>query len=537
MNKKLDSSLNIFFVVIIVSTLFVAINYEIDNGSSIITGDHSQEEVKLTDFSSLNFFDVSTFTNQSHQINVSRVITANQYGYTTSLTEINLRNNASQPIDAFNYTIPSHEFADTKFWRIYSPNKTDSDSMVLAQVEENNSILLVIKIPSIQENQGVSVFIEMDHPNAVTFDEGATLEASAHPYLFNLSFLPLISIPITSYELEWKVGQDTDVKVKNDSIQPTEDFFIGDFLGNTSYGLTFRNITGISTINRSLLNHSEYGEYNLTSLENREFIPAYIPALSRNFTSYLSFEYYQQANTKIEFTELKSVVSVSEWGYVTTTHEIELQNIGLKSGSSLSTALGGATFPKIAFYLPESAQRIGFRDNYGNLTPLVSSDPVLNKKLVEITPRVQIEQQEKYDMYISYRERVSDVMRDLGGGKVQLQIPLSLTFNWTIQRFKFDLLLPHGSRYNLTGIINGVESSIVRESIHNSSIRKKTMLGIFDQTGLEIGFEDFTPLSNRYISIEFNFSLVNFFQVPFSICILFLLIGIIYIFVRNFSFG
>ncbi|MFX0207784.1 MAG: hypothetical protein ACFFDT_17475 [Candidatus Hodarchaeota archaeon] len=537
MKKKLESSLDVFLIIMIVSTIFVAMYHNIDNGSSSINGNYLKNNVKQIDLSSLNFFDISTFTNTSHQINVSRVITANEYGYTTSRTEINLHNSALEPIDAFNYSIPSHEFADTKYWRVYSPNKTDSDSMVLTQIEQNDSVLLVIKFPSVKNNQGVSIIIEMDHPNVVTFDEGAKLDESAHPYQFNLSFLPLISIPITTYELEWKVGQDIDVQVKNDSIQPTNDFFKGNFPENTSYGLNFRNITGLSTIERLSLNHSEYGDYNLTDLEDLDFIPAYVPTLSTNFSSYLSFEYYQRENTKIEFTELKTVVSISEWGYVTTTHDIELQNIGIKSGTSLSTALGGPTFPIITLYLPDSAQKIGFRDNYGNITPSVSSDPVLNKKLVEITPRVQIERQEKYNMQISYRERIADVMNDLGNGKVQLNTPLSLSFNWTIQRFEWNLLLPSGSRYNVTSIINGIETSTSRVSSYNTSIRDRTLLGIFDKTGLELGFKDLTPLSNHYISIEFNFSLVNFIQVPLSICILFLLIGLGYIFIRNLSFG
>jgi hypothetical protein len=536
MKKKLESSLNVFLIVMIVSTIFVAMNNNLATGSSRTNENYLKNDVKQIDLSELNWFEIPTFTNTSHQINVSRVITANEYGYTTSRTEINLHNFGSQPIDAFNYSIPSHEFADTKFWRVYSPNETEAESMVLTQIEENDSVLLVIKFPSIKENQGVSIIVEMDHPNAVTFDEEAILDESVYPYQFNLSFLPLISIPITHYELEWRVGQDTLVNVKNDSIRPTNDFFIGNFPENTSYGLNFRNITGLSTIDRQFLNHSEYDEYNLTALEDLNFIPAYIPNLSTNFTSYLSLEYYQQENTKIKFTELKTVVSVSEWGYVTTTHEIELQNSGIKSGT-LSTALGGSTFPTISFYLPESAQRIGFRDNYGNLTPSVSSDPVLNKKLVEITPRVQIEQQEKYNMQISYRERVADVMRDLESGKVQLNIPLSLSFNWTVQRFEWNLLLPSGSRYNVTSIADGIETSTLRASSYNSSIRERTLLGIFDKTGLELGFDDLTPLSNRYISIEFNFSLVNFIQVPLSICIFFFLIGLSYIFVRNVSFG
>ena len=121
--------------------------------------------------------------------------------------------------------------------------------------------------------------------------------------------------------------------------------------------------------------------------------------------------------------------------------------------------------------------------------------------------------------------------------KVQLQIPLSLSFNWTVQKFEWSLLLPSGTKYNITSITDGVETRISRAASFNSSIRKRTLLGIFDQTGLEISFNDLTPLSNRYLSIEFNFPLVNFIQVPLSICILFFLIGITYIVVRNLSFG
>ena len=113
----------------------------------------------------------------------------------------------------------------------------------------------------------------------------------------------------------------------------------------------------------------------------------------------------------------------------------------------------------------------------------------------------------------------------------------SLNYNWTIQRFEFNLLLPYGSGYNLTSITTGIESRISRESTFNSSTRERTLLGIFDQTSLEIGFENLTPLSNRNLSIEFNFSLFNFLQIPLSICILFFLLGIAYIFIRNISFG
>ncbi|MFX1285410.1 MAG: hypothetical protein ACFFB5_17325 [Promethearchaeota archaeon] len=540
MKRKLESSLNLLLIALIVSTLLVSLNTNIDRGISINNENSSQAEVEKNNEDLLNFFDVNDFTNTSHEINVSRVIIANPYGYTTSYTKIHLHlsENASQPIDAFNYTIPTHELVDSKYLEIYSLNDTDAESTkVIDRIEKNESTTFVIQIPSIEKNQFLSIIIKMDHLNAITFEEKAKLEEATYPYQFNLSFLPLISFPITSYNLQWKVGEDIDVNVENDSIQPTSDFFTGNFSKDTSYGLIFENITEISSINRSSLNMSEFGNYNLTFLQNRPFIPVYIPTLAANLTSYLSFTYFQQANTKIEFTEMKSVVTVSEWGYVNTEYEIAIHNIGIKSGSTISTTLGGSNFPQINFYLPESAKKISLHDKYGNLTPTVSIDSIISKKVLSIKPRVQIEDNEKYDLHLSYQEEVSDLVKDLGGGKAQLRIPLSMNFNWTIQRFEFNLLLPHGSSYNLTSIVRSIEEITLRNSTYNSRIREKELLGIFDKTGFRIIFKDLTPLSNQYLNIDFSLPLLYFINVPLSICILFLLLGLAYTIFRNLSFG
>ena len=556
MKRKIRSGLNLLVIIMTVSTLFVALNSNIDNGLSRTNIENSlPTKEEQQNFDTYNFFKASEFSNTSHQIIVSREITANQYCYTTSYTTIRLflTENASQTIDAFNYTIPSHELHDTKYLEIYSPNDTNVVfTEVLATEEKNKSTTLVIKIPPVGKNQFLSIIIRMDHPNAISFKENAKLEESTHPYMFNLSFLPLISFPITSYEIDWKIGKNIRVISRNDSIQPTKDFFNGDFSGNTSYGLVFKNITEISTIDRNLLNSSNFGGYNLTALENLNFIPAYNPSLANNLSSYLSFEYFQDASTKIEFTELKSEVTVSEWGYVVTRHEITMRNSGIKSGSSLSTTIGGSTFPVIGFNIPETADNIGIRDNYGDLTTIgnveqlkpgqfaVTPDIISPKKLVVIKPRVPISQNAEYDLYLSYRERVSDRIKDLGGGKIKLQIPLSMNFNWTIQRFEFNLFLPHGSMYNLTSVTSTIEQKISREFSQNSPIRKSELLRVFDKTGLKVILEDLTPLSNQYISIDFSisvFPIPYFIMTPLSICILFLGLGMAYVIIRNISFG
>lgn len=548
MKRILGSVLNFILLIMVFSTLFMTSIFSITNGVSQIQVSNFPKETELNGFDSLDFFDTSDFSNISHQINVSRVIIANQYGYTTSYTTIHLSlsDNATKTINAFNFTVPNHERQAMKYLRIYSSKDTETDSTkVLATVERNNSTVFVVQIPQINKNQDLTINIKMDHLNAISFKDDAKLQTSTFPYLFNLSFLPLISFPITSYQLEWRVGEDyegNDIQffLDNDSVQPTVDDFLGNF-SQDGFRILFENVTELSIINRSLLNTLDYGNYNLTLLANRKFIPAHIPSLKSNLTSYLSFNYRQQENTKIEFTKLKSVVTVSEWGTVTTKHKITLLNNGIQSGEDLSTVIGiqaplGVS-PEIIFYVPPTAEKIGLRDNYGNLTPQVAFKSILNKNMVSITPRIQIDREEAYDLDLSYQEQISDITKDIGGGKIQLLIPLSMNFNWTVHQFEFNLLLPHGSSYNLTSLVGTLEDEISRETNNISTARERELLGIFDKTGPRIIIEDLTPLSNQYIKITFSPFPLYFVQTPLSICILFFVLGLAYILIRNLSFG
>ena len=140
MKRKLESSLNFFLIVMIVSTLLVTININVAQGISRNTENFYQTEVEQNNIDLLNFFDVNDFTNTSHEITVSREIIGNPYGYTTSYTKIHLHlsENASQLINAFNYTIPSHELLDTKYLEIYSLNDTNIESTeVLSTIKKN----------------------------------------------------------------------------------------------------------------------------------------------------------------------------------------------------------------------------------------------------------------------------------------------------------------------------------------------------------------------------------------------------------------
>ncbi|MHA2328562.1 MAG: hypothetical protein ACXACR_08580, partial [Candidatus Hodarchaeales archaeon] len=410
--------------------------------------------------------------------------------------------------------------------------------------ENANYTEFVIKFPSVGKKEIVSVIIKMDHPNAVTFTEDAALEEFTYPYSFNLSFIPLISLPITSYKLDWKVGKDiegADVTfgLDNDSIQPTTELYTGD-QSTDLLKMIFRNVTELSTINRSLLN----GMYNLTALEGRKFIPAFSSNIAANLTLFLSFNFYQSAYTRIEFTELVSEVTVSEWGYITSKHEITIFHNGIKSGSVLSSTLGGPTeqFSIIAFHLPDGASGVGLRDNYGNLTPTLTHDPIIGKKILAFIPRIQIDQGEEYQVYLTYREKASDIISDVGG-ELRLNMPLSFNFNWTIRKFELNLFLPHGSsslNFNgiaLSQIVNITETITLRESVESALISQSSLLNIFNKAGVKLSFENLTPVSNNYFRIDFIIHPFNFLTEPLSIIILIFSAGLIYTILRNLSFG
>jgi uncharacterized protein (DUF736 family) len=536
MKKTLSNGLRFSLVALIITTTILIVNNQTFSSEAEPNTEIMNNKLSDIDFAELEYLDVSEFSNTSHQISVSRVINANQYGYTTSRTEIRILNNGTNQINALNYTLRTEEYKGSHYFKITSKNDTNDEITKWETFIHNETTEIVIKFPAVNNEESITLIIEMDHLNAISFDENDGLSESIYPYHFNMSFIPFLSLPITSYDLEWKVGTEIEVSVDNSTFQPTEANITGEFIQDSTE-ILFENIVSLSSINREMLNQSIYGGYNLSALTNLEFIPGYLPNLAENFTNFLSFDYYQSAGTFMVFSSLKTTVVISEWGTVYTTQEIVVKNVGLKSGDILSTDLGGPTFPSLAFQVPETAHTVGMRDNYGNLTPLVTVDPVYQKVLVEIQPRTQIEQGAEYYMILSYQEPSSEIINRLGGGKVQLITSLSMNFNWTIEEFELNILFPFGSSFNREKIQNVTSQSSLRAPISNDHIQKKEFLGIFNKGGISLKFENITPLSNREMKVEFGLNPFYQLNTPLSFTLFFLGIGVIYALVRNISFG
>jgi uncharacterized protein (DUF736 family) len=536
MKKTLSNGLRFSLVALIITTTILIVNNQTFSSEAEPNTEIMNNKLSDIDFAELEYLDVSEFSNTSHQISVSRVINANQYGYTTSRTEIRILNNGTNQINALNYTLRTEEYKGSHYFKITSINDTNDEITKWETFIHNETTEIVIKFPAVNNEESITLIIEMDHLNAISFDENDGLSESIYPYHFNMSFIPFLSLPITSYDLEWKVGTEIEVSVDNSTFQPTEANITGEFIQDSTE-ILFENIVSLPSINREMLNQSIYGGYNLSALTNLEFIPGYLPNLAENFTNFLSFDYYQSAGTFMVFSSLKTTVVISEWGTVYTTQEIVVKNVGLKSGDILSTDLGGPTFPSLAFQVPETAHTVGMRDNYGNLTPLVTVDPIYQKVLVEIQPRTQIEQGAEYYMILSYQEPSSEIINRLGGGKVQLITSLSMNFNWTIEEFELNILFPFGSSFNREKIQNVTSQSSLRAPISNDHIQKKEFLGIFNKGGISLKFENITPLSNREMKVEFGLNPFYQLNTPLSFTLFFLGIGVIYALVRNISFG
>ncbi|MCK4847450.1 MAG: hypothetical protein KAT16_00330 [Candidatus Heimdallarchaeota archaeon] len=536
MKKIIRSSLRLsVFALMIITTLLV-----VDFQTDLIMANHNSKSsnqplLKVNDVD-LKFFDISDFTNTSHQIGVNKYITANQYGYTSSRTEIDINNSANQAINAFNFTLPTTEYDDTKYIKIYSTNDTEVNNTSWDVVSGDTTTVFIIQFPTVDVGEKIQIIIEMDHPSAISFEEDAVLEEATYPYKFNLSFMPLISLPITNFNLEWKIGAEIQISVKNETIRPTEANFTGEFIQELTL-LKFEDVQELTSINRSLLNQSIYGGYNLTALSGLSFIPAYQQNMAINHTLFLNLDYFQSAATFMTFSSLKTTIEISEWGTVYITQEIIVKNVGVQSGGTQSSAIGSITFPLLSFNIPETANYIGLTDNYGNITPTVTRNSVIQKKLIEFRPRIQIEQNAEYHLYLSYRESSEDIIESLGSGKLRILIAPSMNFNWTIQHLELELLFPSGSSISLEDIQQETKQSTLRDPVSNSSIQKPEFLGLFNKIGYSFVFQEFTPLSNNQMTIEFGVSPFYPLHTPLALSVFILAIGLIYAVIRNYTFG
>ena len=540
MKKIIRSSLRLSLFTIIIITTLLVVDFQTNLGMAEHNSKSTNETILKVNDDELNFFDISDFTNYSHQIRVNKDITANRYGYTSSKTEIEIDNNATKAINALNYTLPTSEFLDSKYIRIYSTNDTNTQSTSWEVVPGNTTTIIIIHFPAVDVGEKISVIIEMDHPSAISFEENAVLDETTYPYKFNLSFMPLISLPITNFNLNWQIGEGVVIKANNDSIQPTVANFTGVYEQENTE-LKFQDVTELQDINRDLLNESIYGGYDLTALSGLNFIPAYNQILAKNLSIFLNFDYFQSASTHIAFSSLKTTIEINEWGMIYTSQEIVIKNVGIQSSSTMSSAIGGSTFQTITFDLPGSATGIGLTDNYGNITPVVtpdiSTESIIIKKTVEFRPRIQIEQNAEYHLFLSYQEPSKDLVEAMGGGKLRLKTPPSMMFNWTIQHFELELLFPSGSSISLEDIQEETQNSILRAPVSTSSIQKTEFLGLFNKVGYSLIFEQFTPLSNNQMRIEFGVSPFYQLHAPIAFSVFFLALGIMYALIRNYSFG
>ena len=83
MKKTFPFSLRFTLFTIFLILPLLMVNTQIPNLETIPTNELLNTKVSRIEDTNLQFFDISDFTNTSHQINVSRSIIANQFGYTS----------------------------------------------------------------------------------------------------------------------------------------------------------------------------------------------------------------------------------------------------------------------------------------------------------------------------------------------------------------------------------------------------------------------------------------------------------------------
>lgn len=494
------------------------------------------------------YFDNSDFTNVSHEIKISRSIRTNSYGYTSATTEIFINNTGSKAFNAFNYSIPTSEYDNIRYLSVSLFNETEKTVDIISTDYQDEFVTLTIQTTDIEVNSSLTLNIITDHLNSVTFDPEATLVETEFPYIFNMSFMPFVTLPITSYNLFWDIGFGVEFNLDNSSILPNDDLPEDVEYSTNPISLILSNVSSLNTISLSSIENISYGilnNYDLNKTSDRKFIPAYSPSLKENYSIQFYFEFFQKDYVLMEFTSLVSHVTINEWKSIHFSYEIILKNVGIKSGTALSTDIGGVNFPLLKFFVPKNTYNVRAKDNYGNvsISPAPYLDPLTGKNIVEIPPRIGIADSDIYKLNFEYTGSIKDYLSDLGNGKVRLTMPLSFDFNWTIQDFKFSVYFPHGSTYSTDKIVSGIQNDTTNYIIGNfidkqtQSVHSQELLNIFNKPGFKIGFSELTPLNNRVVDIDFGLDPFYFIKVPLTFIIFLFALGLIYTLLRNLSFG
>ncbi len=447
-------------------------------------------------------YDITSFNNETYQCKVASTITINEYGGVVEQTKVNITNNGSAMFNSFDFTVPTDENEHMHHLSLKDLSNRTQPEFVLTSSDENDTTY-TIHTPNIEEEDTYDFMILKEYSYT------KILEIGDSTLTLNKSFLPLLSIPITSLDLTVRLpGELPNTTTVTPNVAP----FNATIEGNAIF---YQNLTHLplSNLNISLLPILFNYPANAA---NMTFIPGFQKELRTNMTYYLSFS-YTPSFPVLEYNSVIRTIKINQWGSIITEEEITFINRGPSTLTLSALSIG----------ISKNATFKSATDIYGNLSATIN--PVVTINQVNIRLRLPLEMDTEYSIKCQYQESIKTGIEEFKG-KLIIKPWLLSFFNLTIREYQMNVILPYGAQD--TSYENFTRAPDVSYSTEKGFLGH--LIPFLAYSKISFTFANLTSLDNSPgIAISYKLDKFTWFLYdPLIMMTAFLLVGIIYIVIR-----
>ncbi len=490
----------------------------------------------------LKFFNVSE--TGSYEVNVSRRFIFLRWGLIRESTTIDIAYSGKTGFNAMNITIPSYDFKYINYldirYRQDGENSSTTRVTLVNQLDVGDEHIYTVQFPEVTQGQNITILVNADLVGAFRVKSpGAPHEG--FPYVFNYTFQPLVTFPINNIRVTFEASDAPSFKFDNSTLTPSnlpwkqEPAF-----------LEFENITTYDFV-KDYKESLEAEGYNLTSLGEKEFIPAYTSTLNESLkmqikSLFLSFDAIHDDAPLIQYDSMSVFVDIGEWGKTFITEKIVIRHVGTNT-TSANLDIGAVNYKQHSLFVPSiNATYLRGRDPIGNLTVEVVKLFSLNLTEIRITPRVPIRYDQTYSFEVTY-EIPNEVIIDRSEGDLlRYKGFLGSYINWTVVNYRLTVVFPIGASVDKTNVtqslVNSITTPFVGKSISSAERTVTGFLGfINNRYALTFIAQNVTSGYNVEFDVYFVYPIWNYLFSTIPWIVLGLLVAALYVALRIVNYG
>lgn len=490
----------------------------------------------------LKFFNASEM--DSYEVNVSRRFIFLRWGLVRESTTIDVQYDGETGFNAMNVTIPNYDFKHVNYLDIRykqgSENASSDRVTLVDEMEVDDARVYVVSFPEVSKGQNISIIINADLVGAFRVKSPGIVH-EGFPYVFNYTFQPLITFPITKIRVTFEAADAPSFKFDNSTLTPSN----LPWKQETAY-LEFNNITTYDFIT-DYKDALEQEGYNLTALGNKEFIPAYTSTLNASLKNqirslFLSFDATHKDAPLIQYDSMSVTVDIGEWGKTTVTEKIVMRHVGTNTtGANLD--IGDVNYKQHSLFIPSiNATYLRGRDPIGNLTVQQVKLFSLNLTEIRVTPRIPIRFNQTYSFEISYEIPNEAIIERVGGDLLNYKGYLGSYINWTVVNYQLTVIFPIGAgvdKNNVTeSLVQSIASPFVDKTFGNSDKIVTGFLGfINNRYAISFTAQNITSAYNVQVNVFFSYPVWNYLFSAVPWISLGLLLTALYVALRIVNYG